>query len=302
MTVERGGVHRRWVGVERHLDADRRAARGERARAGAAALPVGPAGLVEMHVRVDHAGQEVETAGVDLLARAPPRAPARARRCARRGRRHPSRRTPPAVTAVAPRTMRSKSLTRGARAGRGTARHIDGRRYILQRDRLGRVVADPAGAADEQHRHGGDRRQHRGVVAGAARQALDVVPGARDRLGEQSLSSGSHATADVSCTTLKSATTFRAAPIAVANSRRRSRAASRTASSPWRRSSESTARPGITLDAPGSAASSPTVATRPGSARASASTASDQLGGGTERIAAQAPSGRCPRGRRHPRT
>ena len=40
------------------------------ARAGREAFPVGPAGLVEVHVRVQAAGQDVQAAGVELLATA----------------------------------------------------------------------------------------------------------------------------------------------------------------------------------------------------------------------------------------
>ena len=47
----------------------REAAGRERARAAAAALPGGAAGVVEVHVRVDQARQDVETARVDDLVR-----------------------------------------------------------------------------------------------------------------------------------------------------------------------------------------------------------------------------------------
>ena len=69
LLVKRSGGHRRRVGVERHVDRCRRAARGERARACLKALPVGATGLVEVHVRVDDPRHEMQAGGVDLLGR-----------------------------------------------------------------------------------------------------------------------------------------------------------------------------------------------------------------------------------------
>src|SRR3954451_19883583 len=54
---------------------------------------------------------------------------------------------------------------------------VDGDGDVGRLDRLGGVVADAALTADEQHRGGADRRHHRGVVAGAARQARGDAPG-----------------------------------------------------------------------------------------------------------------------------
>src|SRR5580704_6271736 len=56
-------------------------------------------------------------------------------------------------------------------------RHIDRGLDVVERHRLGRVVADATGAADEQHRGSGDRRQHGGVVTAAARQPNDPPTG-----------------------------------------------------------------------------------------------------------------------------
>ena len=69
LRVERAGVDRRRQGVERHVDDRRGPAR--RARAGPAreALGVGPAGVVEVDVGVDRAGEDVQTGRVDLFAR-----------------------------------------------------------------------------------------------------------------------------------------------------------------------------------------------------------------------------------------
>ena len=67
--LERACVDRRRVGVQRHVDSAREAAGRERARAAAPAFPGGAAGVVEVHVRVDQARQDVETARVDDLVR-----------------------------------------------------------------------------------------------------------------------------------------------------------------------------------------------------------------------------------------
>ena len=69
LLVKRSGGHGRRVGVERHLDRRRRTAGGERPRARLKALPIGAAGLVEVHVRVNHPGQEMQAGGVDLVRR-----------------------------------------------------------------------------------------------------------------------------------------------------------------------------------------------------------------------------------------
>ncbi len=54
--------------VQRHVDEARVAARGQRCRAVGDVLPVGSAGLVEVDVRVDAAGKDVQPRGVDLFA------------------------------------------------------------------------------------------------------------------------------------------------------------------------------------------------------------------------------------------
>ena len=53
------------MAVERHVADGGNAARRGRGRAGEEALPVGAAGLVEVHVRVDQPGQDVQPARVD---------------------------------------------------------------------------------------------------------------------------------------------------------------------------------------------------------------------------------------------
>ena len=64
---ERGGVDGRRVRVERHVDDAGRAAGRGGGGAARPALPVGAAGIVEVHVGVDDPGQDVEPGRVDRL-------------------------------------------------------------------------------------------------------------------------------------------------------------------------------------------------------------------------------------------
>ncbi len=57
------------MGVERHVDDARAAAGRQGAGAGSPALPMSSAGVVEVHVGVDHAGQHMQSRGVDDLSR-----------------------------------------------------------------------------------------------------------------------------------------------------------------------------------------------------------------------------------------
>ena len=66
---QRAGVERRRMAVERHVAHGGDAAGRGRGRAGEKAFPVGAAGLVEVDVRVDEAGQDVQAAGVDAPRR-----------------------------------------------------------------------------------------------------------------------------------------------------------------------------------------------------------------------------------------
>ena len=68
--VEGGGVQHRRGAVERHVEEQRSAAGAQGCGAGVEALPVGAAGLVEVDVRVDHAGENVQASRVDGLLRA----------------------------------------------------------------------------------------------------------------------------------------------------------------------------------------------------------------------------------------
>ena len=94
-TLASSARRRRSAGrVERHVDAAREASGSERARAAAPALPGGAPGIVEVHVGVDQAGQDVEPAS-RRSSRARPlrvRPPARARRSRRRPSPRPSSR------------------------------------------------------------------------------------------------------------------------------------------------------------------------------------------------------------------
>ena len=80
LEVEAARVDGRRAGVERHVDARRDAAAAQRRRAEREALPVRATGFVEVHVRVDAAGEHVQPARVDLLAPPGRRSPRRSRR------------------------------------------------------------------------------------------------------------------------------------------------------------------------------------------------------------------------------
>ena len=128
------------------------------------------------------AGQEMQAGGVDLLASRVPRSSG------------PSAAIRPSATPTSSRRC-AAGADDGCAANQDVEahpseleelrRHVDRRRDVLGRHGLGRVVADAAGAADEQHRDRGNRRERDGVVAGAARQADDRMTGRRDRLGNE---------------------------------------------------------------------------------------------------------------------
>ena len=102
--------------VQRHVEERREPARGERGAAGREPFPVRPAGLVEVHVRVQPAGEDVQPGRVDLVPR--PGQLGLDRRDHAVGDADVSalaRR--PAVTTSPPRTTRSK-LTRAPRRAR----------------------------------------------------------------------------------------------------------------------------------------------------------------------------------------
>ena len=59
-------VQHGWPGVERHVEVARHPARREGARAAGEAFPIRPARLVEMHVRINPAREDVKTGGVEV--------------------------------------------------------------------------------------------------------------------------------------------------------------------------------------------------------------------------------------------
>ena len=65
LRLQRRNSRRRRNAVERHVDNRRDAAGRRRARGRVEAFPVGAAGLVDVHVRVDDAGRDHEVAAVD---------------------------------------------------------------------------------------------------------------------------------------------------------------------------------------------------------------------------------------------
>ena len=66
LEVERGAVDRRRRRVQRHVEEARATTGGEGRGAGRESLPLGPARIVEVDVRIDDAGEDVEAGGVDL--------------------------------------------------------------------------------------------------------------------------------------------------------------------------------------------------------------------------------------------
>src|SRR5688572_28094034 len=53
--------------IQRHVETERAASGGQRATAAVGTFPPSAAGLVEMHVRIDHAWKDVKTARIDLV-------------------------------------------------------------------------------------------------------------------------------------------------------------------------------------------------------------------------------------------
>ena len=86
-------------------------------------------------------------------------------------------------------SVRSFSLCRRQKVHQ----HADGRIRILEGDRFGRVMADPASAAHEQHRDGTQRRHRHGVVTGAGGEMHGIKTRstcARIERGDQTLIAG----------------------------------------------------------------------------------------------------------------
>ena len=90
---------RRRVGVG-HLEHGGDAAEHGRARSRLEVLLVDRPGLAEMHLAVDHAGQDVQPGAIDALAGGGARSDRRSRRCGRRARRRRADRSPSWLTTV----------------------------------------------------------------------------------------------------------------------------------------------------------------------------------------------------------
>ena len=69
LACELVGVDGTWRGVQRHVDEGRATACRERAAAAGRTFPVGPARLVEVHVRVHDTGKDVQPCRIDDLSR-----------------------------------------------------------------------------------------------------------------------------------------------------------------------------------------------------------------------------------------
>ena len=100
------------VGV-RHLEHGGDAAHHGAARAGLEVFLVGQAGLAEMHLGVDHAGQDVQAPAVDHLGRPTPAPDRRSRRCGRRRRRCRATPSPSWLTTVPAFRMTSNAVVIG---------------------------------------------------------------------------------------------------------------------------------------------------------------------------------------------
>ena len=106
---EIGGADRRRLGV-RHLEDGGDAADRRGGGAGGEVLLVFEAGLAEVDLGVDDAGQDVQAGAVDVLLRIGAAEARRTRRYARRGRRRRSAPAPPGVATTPARRIKSNSL------------------------------------------------------------------------------------------------------------------------------------------------------------------------------------------------
>ncbi len=172
------------MGVEGHLGHGRRAADRAGGRASCPTLPIGPPRLVEVNMDIDDTRKDVQSAGIDLLAR-------RARDLGETS----------TICPVADRDVRDadaigchdratahekvESRHRGfssASASRNRSSTSIAAATSLRRHRLCRVMADAAGAADEEHGDRHDLGHHHGVVPGTGGEPLDRQARGRDCL------------------------------------------------------------------------------------------------------------------------
>ena len=179
-------------------------------------------------------------------------------------------------------------------------RHVKRHADVRLAHRLVRVVAGAAGAADEEHRHRRDRRQHDRVVPRAARQREDRAAGhlrggRAELVGQRGIArDGVRGLQLVVVATLRRGPRRSPRPRA----RRAPTASQRRVSTAWRTSSVTVTLAGSTFGEPGSASMYPTVARNPGIARRRALDGAELRRGG-QRVPA-APSASCPHERPRP--
>ena len=163
---------------------------------------------------------------------------------------------------------------------------------VGERDRLGRIVADAAVAADEQHADRRDVDDRHAVVAGARRQVMHAHAFAvRSPPRTAAACAGAHGAVFASHSGATARSTLRRCAIAANSRAHRRRPPPRRSSVGARTSSEKRALPGITFIAPGDASMRPDRRRRrPAAPRAMRSTAS------THSAAAASASRRSPIG------
>src|SRR3954447_24935575 len=279
--VERRPVDRRRVRVEGHLEARGHAAGGERGGARRPALPVRAARLVEVHVRVDAAGQHVQPGRVDLLAaagqlvgdlREDPAGDADIGAPWAAGEHDGASADYEVVHAFSATTRTNARAASIAAATSSSATASSGWWLIPPAQRTNSIAASvtPASIA----------------ASWPAPLASSGGPGSSSASAGASVSEVAPCPDSFAQRTRTPRRRRSASPIM----RRAWIARARTASSAWRTSSVASTRPGITLTAPPGTPMRPTVATRPGSSRAICSAAS------TNSAAAASASWRSPIG------
>src|SRR3954447_21068272 len=284
--IERGSVERRRMRVERHLEARGHAAGGERGGAGRPTLPVRPARLVEVHVRVEAAGEDVQAGRVDLLA--------------------------PASQLVG--DLREDAVgdadvgaawAAGEDDGAAADDHVEGRHaaaaFAATTRTNSRAASIAAATSSSATASSGwwliPPAQRTNSIAASVTPASIAASwpaplASSGGPGSSSASAGASVSEVAPCpdSFAQRTRTPRRRRSASPIMRRAWIARARTASSAWRTSSVASTRPGITLTAPPGTPMRPTVATRPGSSRAICSAAS------TNSAAAASASWRSPIG------
>ena len=182
--VEGRTVERWRMGIEGHLGHGRRAADCAGGRAGCPSFPIRPTWLIEVNMDVDDARKDMQPSGIDLLARRSPRSRGTTSTISPSLTATSAMLTSVDVTTAPPRTRRSNRviplLVR--QHGDEPIEHVDRGRDVARQHRLRRVMADAAGATDEEHGDRHDLGHHHGVVPGAGGEPLDRQPRGRDCL------------------------------------------------------------------------------------------------------------------------